>query len=98
GAASWADVARAAATGSGLDASLVVGHHMDDAPDPSRRPSRVLASGRGQLLPAWEDALRRYLREREMAAPEAAESFGRVACRQGVAVDGEDVVLGAAAS
>lgn len=98
GAASWADVARAAATGSGLDASLVVGHHMDDAPDPSRRPSRVLASGRGQLLPAWEDALRRYLREREMAAPEAAESFGRVACLQGVAVDGEDVVLGATAS
>ncbi len=98
GAASWAEVARAAAAESGLPTALVVGRRTDDAPEPSQRLARVLASGRGQLLPSWEDALRRYLQERDLAMAEPAGSLGRVACPDGVRVDGEDVVLGAAAS
>ncbi|MDQ1524272.1 MAG: dTDP-4-dehydrorhamnose reductase [Pyrinomonadaceae bacterium] len=66
GALDWAELARTAARRAGLDANLVEArptHFMQLA---ASRPSySVLASERGQLLPSLEDALARYLNERE---------------------------------
>ncbi|HZG54480.1 MAG TPA: SDR family oxidoreductase, partial [Pyrinomonadaceae bacterium] len=66
GALSWAELARLAARRAGLDANLVEARPAASlkfaAP---RSPYGVLASERGQLLPSLEDALTRYLNERE---------------------------------
>jgi dTDP-4-dehydrorhamnose reductase len=66
GALDWAELARTAARLAGLDANLVEArptHFMQLA---APRPLYgVLGSERGQLLPPLEDALARYLNERE---------------------------------
>ncbi len=66
GALSWAELARLAASRAGLDPNLVEARPTAllqlAAPRP---PYSVLASERAQLLPSLEDALGRYLNERE---------------------------------
>ena len=98
GAASWVEVARLAAVESGLNANLIIARRPDDAPALFQRPRRVLGSGRGQLLPAWEDAIRRYLRERDSTASEDTGPLGRLDCLNRAHVDDEDAVLDEAAS
>lgn len=66
GAVSWMQWARLAAQAAGLDPS---GVQPQDGPAGAARALRprfsVLASERGQLMPALEDGLRRYLHEQE---------------------------------
>jgi dTDP-4-dehydrorhamnose reductase len=66
GALSWAELARLAARRAGLDENLIEARPAASlefvAP---RAPYGALASERGQLLPPLEDALARYLNERE---------------------------------
>jgi dTDP-4-dehydrorhamnose reductase len=66
GGLSWAELARLAARRAGLDANLIEARPAASlkfvAPRP---PYGVLASERGQMLPSLEDALGRYLNERE---------------------------------
>jgi len=66
GAISWAELARHAARHAGLDANLVEARPTAFLQLAAPRPLySVLASERGQLLPSLEDALTRYLNERE---------------------------------
>ncbi len=72
GATTWAELARVAARGAGLDETLVEPCPASAFGWPAPRPRYCpLVSERGQLLPALEDALARYLRERQpvVAAP-----------------------------
>lgn len=64
GALSWAEFARLAARAAGLDESLVEERPTASFDFAARRPAfSALASERGQLLPAIEDALARYVAE-----------------------------------
>ncbi|HEY9403012.1 MAG TPA: family 1 glycosylhydrolase [Pyrinomonadaceae bacterium] len=66
GATSWAELARLAARRAGLDANPVKARSTASMKFAAPRPLYgVLASERGQLLPTLEDALARYLNERE---------------------------------
>jgi dTDP-4-dehydrorhamnose reductase len=66
GAITWAELARLAARRAGLDAGLVEARPTALMQHAAPRPLySVLASERGQLLPTLEDALERYLSERE---------------------------------
>jgi dTDP-4-dehydrorhamnose reductase len=66
GSGSWADFAVMAAQRSGLDVSLIDAVEGKTLGQVARRPERVvLASERGHLMPTLEDALARYLTERE---------------------------------
>ncbi|HEV7904717.1 MAG TPA: family 1 glycosylhydrolase [Pyrinomonadaceae bacterium] len=66
GAITWAELARLAARRAGLDAGLVEARPTALMQHVAPRPLySVLASARGQLLPTLEDALERYLNERE---------------------------------
>ncbi|MGI9105170.1 MAG: family 1 glycosylhydrolase [Pyrinomonadaceae bacterium] len=80
GAFSWAELARFVARRAGLDADLVEARPTKflrlAAPRP---PYSVLGSERGQLLPSFEDALGRYLRERD---PRFADSGSAMHCQQ----------------
>lgn len=79
GALSWAEFARLAARAAGLDESLVEARPTASFNFAARRPTfSALASERGALLPALEDALARYVAEcdpvlREPARRSAAE-------------------------
>jgi dTDP-4-dehydrorhamnose reductase len=73
GAQSWAELARLAAERAGLDASLVEARPAASMKFAAPRPAYVaLASERAQLLPTLEDALARYLNERETQEAEGA--------------------------
>lgn len=64
GALSWAEFARLAARAAGFDESLVEGRPTSSFDFAARRPAfSALASERGALLPALEDALARYVAE-----------------------------------
>ncbi len=66
GAFNWAELARLAARRAGLDANLVEARPTVLMQLAAPRPLyTVLTSERGQLLPSLEDALGRYLSERE---------------------------------
>ena len=77
GALTWAELARAAAEGAGLDAGLVIGVPTADLALRAPRPRySALASERGRLLRPLEEGLDGYLRER---ATRPADPVG--ACR-----------------
>jgi dTDP-4-dehydrorhamnose reductase len=66
GAITWAELARLAALRAGLDPHLVEARPSLFLQTPAPRPLySVLGSERGRLLPTLEDALGRYLKERE---------------------------------
>ena len=68
GEATWAELARRAASLAGLDPSLVEGVPIDDLGLAARRSRySVLGSERGALLPSLDDALSRYVAEPEPA-------------------------------
>jgi dTDP-4-dehydrorhamnose reductase len=78
GGVTWAELARAAATRAGLDASLVEPRPNESFGLAARRPANVvLASERGLLLPPLECALSRYAAERGARRPSAARAGGR---------------------
>jgi dTDP-4-dehydrorhamnose reductase len=65
GATTWADLARVAATRSGLDSSLVIPCAGHSLPRVARRPRySVLASERGLVMPPLDDAITRYFAAR----------------------------------
>jgi dTDP-4-dehydrorhamnose reductase len=65
GAVTWADLARDVARRAGLDAGAVEGRSTADLRLPAGRPLySVLGSQRGSIMPALEDALERYARDR----------------------------------
>jgi dTDP-4-dehydrorhamnose reductase len=78
GTTNWAELARLAARRAGLEASLVEARPTAlmqlAAPRP---PYTVLASERAQLLPTLEDALARYLNERETRFAAMGAAAGR---------------------
>ncbi|HLL72414.1 MAG TPA: family 1 glycosylhydrolase [Pyrinomonadaceae bacterium] len=84
GATSWAEFARLAAERAGLDAGLVEARPtavlQQAAPRP---PYTVLTSERGRLLPSLEDALTRYLNERETRFAAKSAAAGRQQGRAG---------------
>ena len=66
GAITWAELARSTARRAGLDPGLVEARPTALMQHAAPRPLySVLASERGHLLPTLEDALERYLNERE---------------------------------
>jgi dTDP-4-dehydrorhamnose reductase len=66
GEVTWAELARTGAEAAGLDASDVEGCPMADFGLPAARPRySPLSSERGLLLPKLEDAIVRYVRERD---------------------------------
>jgi dTDP-4-dehydrorhamnose reductase len=78
GALSWAELARRAARRAGLDANLVEARPAAALKFAAPRPPYgVLASERGQLLPSLEDALERYLKERETRVAPLRMAAGR---------------------
>jgi dTDP-4-dehydrorhamnose reductase len=65
GETSWADLARAAARGAGLDETLVRGRAHTELGLAAERPRAVpLTSKRGHIMPPLESALGAYLHER----------------------------------
>jgi dTDP-4-dehydrorhamnose reductase len=84
GAITWAELARLAARRAGLDPQLVEARPtlflQLAAPRP---PYSVLASERGQMLPTLEDALGRYLHERETNYATMSAAAGRQQERAG---------------
>jgi dTDP-4-dehydrorhamnose reductase len=73
GAVTWAELARRVAELAGLDSPFIEARPTKALKLAARRPLySVLGSERGMLLPSLEDALARYLRERETKLPEAA--------------------------
>ncbi|HJR06523.1 MAG TPA: family 1 glycosylhydrolase [Pyrinomonadaceae bacterium] len=78
GATSWAELARLAARSAGLDANLVEARPTAFMQLAAPRPLyTVLASERAQLLPTLEDALARYLNEREPRFEAMSAAAGR---------------------
>jgi dTDP-4-dehydrorhamnose reductase len=77
GAVTWAELARLAANLAALDASLIEARPTVDLGFTAPRPLySALGSERGWLLPPLENALSRYLRERELplAKPQSRET------------------------
>jgi dTDP-4-dehydrorhamnose reductase len=69
---SWADLARRACEAAGIDSSRLEARPAFDLGMAAARPlNSALGSERGLILPAFNDALARYLRERELGAPRA---------------------------
>jgi dTDP-4-dehydrorhamnose reductase len=67
---SWADLARRACAAAGIDAAGLEEQRTADLGQRAARPAySALGSERGMLLPSFDDALARYLRERETAIP-----------------------------
>jgi dTDP-4-dehydrorhamnose reductase len=78
GALSWAELARLAARRAGLDAGLVEARPTAFMQFAAPRPLYgVLGSERAQLLPSLEDALSRYLNERETRVADLSMAVGR---------------------
>jgi dTDP-4-dehydrorhamnose reductase len=64
---SWADLARRAALAAGIDPCGLEERQAHELGAPAPRPLHsALGSERGLLLPSFDDALARYLREREL--------------------------------
>ncbi len=73
GAVTWAELARRASELAGLDSAGVEARPTSALKLAAERPLySVLGSERGMLLPSLEDALARYLQEREVNSPETA--------------------------
>ena len=69
---SWADLARRACAAAGVDAGRLEARTTDELGLRAARPrNSAMSSERGLLLPSFDDALARYLRERERAAKRA---------------------------
>lgn len=84
GAITWAELARLAARRAGLDPQLVEARPTVFLQLAAPRPLySVLASERGQLLPTLEDALERYLSEREPRFSAMSATAGRKQGRAG---------------
>jgi dTDP-4-dehydrorhamnose reductase len=84
GAITWAELARSMARRAGLDANLVEARPTVFLQLAAPRPLySVLASERGQLLPTLEDALGRYLHERETRFAAMSATAGRKQGRAG---------------
>jgi dTDP-4-dehydrorhamnose reductase len=65
---SWADLARRACAAAGIDAGRLEERTADELGLRAARPrNSAMSSERGLLLPSFDDALARYLRERETA-------------------------------
>jgi dTDP-4-dehydrorhamnose reductase len=63
---SWADLARRAAAAAGIDASAIAERPTASLDQRAARPAySALGSERGMLLPSFDHAMARYLRERE---------------------------------
>jgi dTDP-4-dehydrorhamnose reductase len=74
---SWADLARRACAAAGIDAAGLEERSAVDLGLRAARPlDSAMSSERGMLLPAFEDALARYLLERDSAA--AGAKVGKV--------------------
>jgi dTDP-4-dehydrorhamnose reductase len=64
---SWAELARRACEAAGIDAARLEARPAFDLGMAAARPlNSALSSERGLILPSFEDALTRYLREREL--------------------------------
>ena len=73
GAVTWAEFAVRAARAAGMDESAIEGCDTRKMGLAALRPPySVLATERGQLLPALDDSLERYLRDREVFDTTAA--------------------------
>jgi dTDP-4-dehydrorhamnose reductase len=69
---SWADLARKACAAAGVDDSRLDARTTDELGLRAARPrNSAMSSERGLLLPSFDDALARYLRERELLARRA---------------------------
>jgi dTDP-4-dehydrorhamnose reductase len=69
---SWADLARRAAAAAGVDDTLLEAHTAAGLGLRAPRPrNSAMSSERGLLLPSFDDALARYLREREIPQEQA---------------------------
>jgi dTDP-4-dehydrorhamnose reductase len=69
---SWADLARKACAAAGVDDSRLDARTTDELGLRAARPrNSAMSSERGLLLPSFDDALTRYLRERELLAQRA---------------------------
>jgi dTDP-4-dehydrorhamnose reductase len=84
GAITWAELARLAARRAGLDPQLIEARPTVFLQLAAPRPLySVLGSERGQLLPTLEDALERYLNEREPHFSAMSATAGRKQGRAG---------------
>jgi dTDP-4-dehydrorhamnose reductase len=72
GEASWDDFAREAASRAGFDPVLVETRRLNGYSAP-RPEYSALGSERAVLLPSWQQALGRFLREREIASSDGIE-------------------------
>jgi dTDP-4-dehydrorhamnose reductase len=69
---SWADLARQACAAAGVDAGRLEERTTGELGLRAARPrNSAMSSERGLLLPSFDDALARYLRERELVAQRA---------------------------
>lgn len=78
---SWADLARKAAELKGEDPALVHGQRAHEMGWSAPRPKfSALTSERGRVMPALENALERFLQERDDALEAAEQGPSRVVC------------------
>jgi len=72
---SWAELAQQACAAAGVDASGLVARSGAELGWRAARPrNSAMSSERGMLLPSFQDALARYLHERETAVPVQAKN------------------------
>jgi dTDP-4-dehydrorhamnose reductase len=72
---SWADLARKACAAAGVDDSRLEARTTAELGLRAARPrNSAMSSERGLLLPSFDDALARYLRDRELVAQRANDA------------------------